>query len=158
MERQFHIMRENRAAFIRLLEELSLEELNETAEGFNNNIAWNFNHMVTVLVALNYQRSGVTHSMPKERMEKYARGTRPQGWIDQEEIDYYKSQAIALVDQFEADWNAGLFTRYEPFTTSLGVSIVNNADSLHYTATHDFLHYGYAMALRRLVKRHQDVR
>ncbi len=158
MERQFHIMRENRTAFIRLVEELSLEELNEVPEGFNNNIAWNFNHMVGVLVVLNYGRAGVAHSMPAERIQKYARGTRPEGWIDQEEMDYFKSHAIRLVNQFESDWNAGLFTKYEPFTTSLGVSVMNNADSLHYTATHDFLHYGYAMALRRLVKRRQEVR
>lgn len=152
MERQFHIMRENRTAFIRLVEELTIEELNEIPDGFNNNIAWNFNHMVTVLVVLNYWRAGVAHSMPKERIEKYGRGTRPEGTIGQEELNYYKEHAIHLVNQFEKDWNEGKFSRYEPFNTSLGVSVVNNEDSLHYTAAHDFLHYGYAMALRRLVK------
>jgi hypothetical protein len=43
---QFNIIRQNREAFIRLLDGLIIEQLNEIPAGFNNNIAWNFGHMI----------------------------------------------------------------------------------------------------------------
>ena len=46
MQSQFHIIKENRKLFIRMMEELTIEQLNEIPTGFNNNMAWNFGHAV----------------------------------------------------------------------------------------------------------------
>lgn len=153
MESRFYIMRENRKVFIKLIDELSIEQLNEIPAGFNNNIAWNFAHMVVTQQGLCYGRAGLPLKLDKAIIEKFQRGTRPEGFISKEEIDFFKGKAIELINVMEKDWKAGLFKSYDSFTTSLGVDIVNNDDSIHYLSTHDQLHYGYSMALRRLVLR-----
>lgn len=153
MDSRFYVMRENRKVFIKLIDELSIEQLNEVPAGFNNNIAWNFAHMVVTQQGLCYARAGLPMKLDKERVEKFQRGTRPEGFIGKEELEFYKTKAIELINEFEKDWKSGIFKKYDSFTTSLGVDIVNNEDSLQYSATHDQLHYGYAMALRRLVLR-----
>lgn len=151
MERQFYIMRQNRQLFINMLDSMTIEQLNEVPAGFNNNMAWNFAHIIVTQQALNYYKAGVPIKMPMEQFQKYQKGTKPTEFISQEEINYYKGLAIPLVDELEKDWNNGVLTKYEAFKTTLGVSIENNTDSIHFAATHDFLHMGYAWALRRMI-------
>lgn len=153
MESRFYIMRENRKVFIKLIDELTIEQLNEIPPGFNNNIAWNFAHMVVTQQGLCYARAGLPTKIEKERIEKFQRGTRPEGFIGKEELEFFKKKAIELITDFEKDWKSGVFKKYESFTTSMGVDIVNNDDAINYSATHDQLHFGYAMALRRIVLR-----
>lgn len=152
MKSQFNIMRQNRQVFINLVNGLTIEELNTIPEGFNNNIAWNFNHMVVTPQVLNYIKAGAALTIPEEQLKKYARGTKPEGFISQEEINYYKELAIKTVDQLEEDWNNNIFQSYESFTTVMGVTLATKEEALHYVVAHDYLHLGYALAQKRMIQ------
>ena len=151
MDRHFRILRQNRGLFISMLNDLSIEQMNEVPAGFNNNIAWNFAHINSVMQSINYSKASVKGKIPQDIVDKYQRGTRPEQFITEAEMNYQKQMAMELVDEMEKDWNSGLLVSYSPFKTSLGVSIENNLDGLIFTGAHDFLHLGYAWALKRLV-------
>jgi hypothetical protein len=151
MDTQFHIIRQNRLTFIRLIDSLTPGQLNEIPEGFNNNIAWNFAHIVVTQQVLCYMKAGVSPRINQAHIEKYQKGTRPGEIIGAQELEFFKKQAITLIDEFEKDWNAGLFKSYQAFTTSMGVPINTCEEALHYAAGHDQLHFGYTIALKRVV-------
>ena len=50
----FKYIRRNRELFLDLVNSLSVDQLNKIPEGFNNNIAWNFGHIVITTQALCY--------------------------------------------------------------------------------------------------------
>lgn len=148
---QFNIIRQNRQAFIRLLDGLTIGQLNEIPAGFNNNIAWNFGHIIVAQQTIAYLRAGRELLIGTEYVDSYKRGTKPETFISEEAIGFLKAKAIEFVDQYEKDWNAGIFKTFEPFTSSLGVHVATNEEALHSVTGHDQLHFGYAMAQRRLI-------
>jgi len=151
MQSQFYIIKENRKLFMRLMEGLSIDQLNEIPAGFNNNMAWNFGHAVVSFQLLVNMRSGKDPKIGKEYITKYQKGSKPETFIGIEEIDFLKAEAIRLIEEVEQDWNKGEFTTYQSFTTSLGVPINTCEDAVHFAATHDIMHFGYAWAMKRLV-------
>jgi len=148
---QFYISKQNRQAFIRLVDGLTTDQLNEIPAGFNNNIAWNFGHMVVSQQLLCYARAGKEMHIGREWVDKYQRGSAPNGYINQTEINFLKEKAISLIDQVQVDWESGLFDEYQAFTTSMGINIRTCEEALHFASGHDQLHFGYCQALRRIV-------
>ena len=134
-----------------MMEGLSIDQLNEIPSSFNNNMAWNFGHAVVSFQMIVYMRAGKEPKIGKEYIAKYQRGSKPEAFISIEEIDFLKNEAIRLIDEAEQDWSNGELTSYQSFTTSLGVTINTNEDAVHFAATHDMIHFGYAWAMKRLV-------
>ena len=66
MKEQFELIRQTRTRFIDIVNGLSIEELNEIPSGMNNNIAWNFGHLVTAQQSLCYALSGVDLDVTEE--------------------------------------------------------------------------------------------
>jgi len=151
MQSQFYIIKENRKLFMRLMEGLTIDQLNEIPAGFNNNIAWNFGHAVVSFQLLVNMRSGKDPKISKEYITKYQKGSKPETFIGIEEMEFLKGEAIRLIEELEPEWNNGEFTSYQSFTTSLGVPINTCEDAVHFAATHDIMHFGYAWAMKRLV-------
>ena len=151
MVNQFYIIKQNRQVFIKLVDSLTTDQLNEIPAGFNNNIAWNFAHAVVSQQLLCYGKAGKEININKEFLEKYQRGSKPNGYIKQEEINYFKEKAISLIDKFQQDWESGLFNEYQAVTTSMGIQIRSCGEALHFAAGHDQLHFGYCLALKRVV-------
>ena len=136
---------------MRLMEGLTIDQLNEIPTGFNNNMAWNFGHAVVSFQMIVNMRSGKDTKLSKEYITKYQKGSKPESFIGIEEIDFLKNEAVRLINELEQEWNNGEFTSYQSFTTSLGVPINTNEDAVHFAATHDMIHFGYAWAMKRLV-------
>jgi hypothetical protein len=148
---QFNITKQNRQVFLNLVNSLTTDQLNEIPAGFNNNIAWNFAHIVVSQQILCYAKAGKEMKIGKEYIEKYQRGSKPGDYIEQSEIDFFKKQATGLIDEFQHDWESGIFDGYQAFTTSMGVKVQSCQEALHYAAGHDQLHFGYCLALKRAV-------
>ena len=108
MENQFYITKQNRQVFIKLVDSLTTDQLNEIPEGFNNNIAWNFAHIVVSQQILCYAKAGKEMKISKEYIDKYQRGSKPESYIEQKEVDFFKEQAIQLIDEFQKDWVSGI--------------------------------------------------
>lgn len=157
MKQVFKFIIDSRKAFIRLVDELSDEELNEIPAGFNNNIIWNFGHIVVSTPLLCYVRTGVwPNTSPIEYVEAYKKGTKPTYTVSREEVKALKALAISTIEQLEKDYNNGLFNNMKPFDTTTFGTIINDIEELIATTSgHDNLHYGCAMAQKRLINKEQ---
>lgn len=150
MEQQIHLIRQTRNLFIKMVEGLSIEQLNEIPEGMSNNIAWNFCHIVAAQQGLCNGLSGVAMNVAPESITDFKKGTKPERYISKEEIDQFKGYMISNIDSLEADLKAGnVFTKYQPYTTSYGFPLNNIDDAVKFFTVHDALHLGYAMAIRK---------
>lgn len=155
MQHQFDIINTTRKNFLQLAESLSIEELNEIPEGFNNNIAWNFGHIIVSQQTLCYVRSGLQPLIETRFIEKYQKGTRPDSWIEAAEIDALKKYLFTLIAQQQKDWVEKKFHAYEKLATQYGVLLSSIEDAISYVATHDALHFGFSKALAKVVTNRQ---
>ena len=151
----FNFIRQSRTAFIQLIDSLSLEELNHIPEGFNNNIIWNFGHIVVSTQTLCYVRTGIRESADfVQYLTSYQKGAKPSYTVTQEEVDKLKELALSTISAIEADYNNGLFTTIQPYDTSTyGAMLKSFEEVVLTTMGHDNLHFGYAMAQRRTIKK-----
>ena len=149
MNKLFDIIYAGRKKFIELADSLSVEQLNGIPQGFNNNIAWNFGHIVVSQQMLCYVRAGLTPHIEDQFIKKYQKGTRPESFVTENEMAALKSYAFSLIEQLKADLKADKFTGYTTFATQFGVELTGISDAIAYFATHDTLHLGYSMAIAR---------
>ncbi|MCI4650885.1 DinB family protein [Phaeodactylibacter sp.] len=141
--------RQTRANFIRLLSGMSLEAVNHIPEGFNNNLIWNFGHIIATQQLLTYSLSGLNPKVEDEVLAAFRKGTKPEKVHTTAELEGLKKLAVTTLDQFEADFEAGLFQTFESYPTSYGVELTNIEEAASFNALHEALHLGYAMALKR---------
>ncbi len=153
MDKVFKFIIDSRKAFIRLLDELSLDQLNEIPEGFNNNIIWNFGHIVVSTQTLCYTRTGIREGVSWVKyIDAYAKGTKPSYFVSQEEVADLKELAIKSIQEIESDYNAGVFKNTTAYSTAtFGATLNNIEEVLITTVGHDNLHYGYATAQKRII-------
>jgi DinB superfamily len=153
MKDALEIIRKTRASFIGMTKNLSIEQMNLVPEGFNNNIIWNFGHIIVVQQGLCYGLAGLPQNVDKSLVIKYKKDSIPNTFISAEEFETLKALSVSLIDTFEADIAKGIFpTNYQPFMTLLGVEIDGLEKAIAFNAYHEGLHYGYAMSLKRAVK------
>ncbi|MGC4234297.1 MAG: DinB family protein [Niabella sp.] len=153
MNQHFGLIRITRNNFIELLNGLHIEQLNKVPVGFNNNIAWNFGHIVVAAQVLCYRFSGLPLNIDSSFVERYKKGSKPEAFIAQEEIDLLKHLSLSNIDQLETDYNNGVFKgrSFTPYITSFNVELNNIEEAIAMVQSHEALHYGYAQAQRRLV-------
>lgn len=154
MNETFKFIIDARKAFIQLLDELSLEEINKIPAGFNNNIIWNFGHIVVSTQTLCYVRTGITADASSLKyLDAYKKGSKPSYFVSAEEVAELKALAVASIEKIEADYKKEIFQHIQPYdTATYGATLHSFADVLVTTAGHDNLHFGYAIAQRRTIK------
>jgi len=151
MDKQFDVIISTRNNFLKLIDSLSIEQLNKIPERFNNNIAWNFGHMILSQQVLCYSRAGIKPRADEELIKKYQKGSKPESFIDAEEIEMLKKYLFSLIDDLRKDMADNKFSGYQKVMTSFGVELSSVEDAIPYFAMHDGLHLGYAQALKKLV-------
>jgi DinB superfamily len=152
MKEQIAIIRKTRAGFINLMTPLSIEQLNHIPTGYNNNILWNFGHIVVTQQALCYGLSGLPMNVDKALLDKYRKGAKPESFIPSEELELLKNLSVSLLDTFDTDIKKkSLFKEVKPYMTSLGYEIDSIEKAIQLNTFHEGLHYGYAMSLKRVV-------
>jgi len=151
MHRSVEIIKQPRLRLIESVSNLSTEQLNKVPEGFNNNIIWNLAHMVAAQQGVCYRRSGLDLVVAETFFDSYKPGTKPEQFVDADEITAIKEQLISTLDKFETDIDKGIFSNYTQVVTRYGVELRNIDDAISFLPFHDGLHIGYVMALRRLL-------
>lgn len=153
MENTFKFIIQARKAFIQLIDSLTLEQLNEIPAGFNNNIIWNFGHIVVVTPALCYLRSGISSDTARVKyLKDYVKGSKPTYKVSQEEVDELKALALSSIEQIENDYHAGVFKEIVPFATDTYKETMSTIEEIiQLSAGHDNLHFGYAIAQKRII-------
>lgn len=149
----FDFIKQTRKVFIDLIDSLSIEELNTVPEGFNNNIIWNFGHIIVTPPLLCYVRTGINTDISGiEFVESYKKGTKPTYLVSKEEIDALKRLALSSINAIEADYHNDVFTTITPVKTdTYGEEMTNIEEILIMAAGHDNLHFGYALAQRKAI-------
>ena len=87
MNQLFTITTQNRKILYRYLTTMPIEKLTKTPQGFNNNIWWNIAHVVVTQQLLVYGRSGLELNISQELVDKYRKGTFPDGKPQANEIN-----------------------------------------------------------------------
>jgi hypothetical protein len=142
-----------RKLFMKLMDGLSIDELNKIPDGFSNNIIWNFAHVVVTQQIICYRLSGLPLKIDAAYVSKYSKGTKPEIFVDEAEFEYFRMVSLQLIDEFVRDRTNGLMNNFSAYTTSFGVELTSIDDAVKFLTMHEGLHLGYAMALKRIIKK-----
>jgi hypothetical protein len=153
METRIETLKKVRLNFLNVLGELTAEQLNEIPKGFNNNIVWNLGHLLASQQGLCYVRASLKMTIDEQLFLSYKPESKPNGFVDNLEIDRLKELFISVIEQFEIDYNKNMFIGYTQWTNRTGIEITNIDDAIAYVLFHEGIHLGYVMALKRLVKK-----
>lgn len=151
MDKVFDIINVTRKNFLNLVNSLSIDQLNIIPQGYNNNIAWNFGHIIASQQTICYLKADVEPVLQTWLIDKYKMGSRPESFITVDEIEMLSEQLFLTIEQLSEDVSIDRFKKYVPFTTRFGVTINSINDAIKYFSSHDSLHFGYSMALKKLV-------
>lgn len=151
MEKYFDIIQKTRQVFLNLLQGLSIEQINKVPEGFNNNLVWNFAHLIVTPQILCYKFSGLPFTIDEALIPQYKKGTKPERLVSDKEFEAIKETYNTSTRQLIEDYQEGKFKTYEIYTNSFSVEQTCVEDAIQFSSVHDGLHVGYAMALKHLV-------
>lgn len=141
-----------RKGFYHVLKNIPREELLKIPNGYNNNIWWNIAHVVSTQQGLVYGLGGLQLQIPQELKDKFRKGTVPDGKATDEEIELVKKLLFSTVEKTIEDYDKGLFSSYNEYTTSANVTLKNVDDAIAFNFFHEGLHYGSILALQKAVK------
>ena len=87
----------------------------------------------------------------QEMVEKYKRGSKPEGNVSQTEMDEIRSLLFETINQTKADFSSKIFKTYSEFTTPSGFTIRNVEDALAFNYYHQAMHIGMMMSIRKFI-------
>lgn len=145
----FEINLKNRNILHSLLENLSLEQLNQKPKGFNNTIIWNIAHTIVTQQLLVYKLSGLPSVLTDEMIEMYRKGTKTERDITQVEVDEIKGFLFSTITKTQEDYNNNVFKTYKEYTVSTKSTLTNVEEAIAFNNFHEGIHLGYILALKR---------
>ncbi|MFH6943511.1 DinB family protein [Flavobacterium aquidurense] len=152
MQTEIEKLRMTRLHVLDLIKDLSIEQLNEVPEGFNNNIIWNLGHLMTAQQGLCYLQAGLNAVVDEKYFIDYKPESKPESFIDSTDVKKIKEVFISVLDKLETDYDQNIFKNYSPFTTPYGIELTKIDDVLTFILYHEGLHTGYIMAMKHLLK------
>lgn len=127
------------------------EVLLKIPEGYRNNIWWNIAHVVVTQQLLVYGLSKLPLLLDGELVEKFKKGTVPDGSATEEEMEKIKDLLLSTIEKTLEDYENGLFKEYDEYTTSTKVTLKNVDDALAFNLYHEGLHLGVVLSLRKVL-------
>jgi len=144
-------IRKVRESFLKIIEAIPNDRLNEIPKGFNNNLIWNFGHVIVTQQQLCYSLSGLDTHVSEAMIHTYRKGTRPEEDVSEDEVDELKVLAQDTVIRLENDMHDKVFKNYRKYPTQLGMVLHNFDEALVFNSMHESLHLGYAMAMLKFL-------
>ncbi|MEJ5994194.1 DinB family protein [Pedobacter sp. Du54] len=153
MQKIIEVIKACRTKWLTMLDTLTIEQLNTIPTGFNNNLAWQIGHVIVSQQILCYRLAGQKFVINEDLIDRYKNGSRPEGSINEEEINLLKGYMLSTIDQLEIDLENGVFDNYTPYTVSTyaGFTLNSVKDALTFIVSHDGLHYGCSLMMKKLV-------
>ncbi|QNN40492.1 DinB family protein [Pedobacter roseus] len=144
-------IKKTRTFIIELVKDLSTEQLNKIPAGFNNNIIWNIAHLTATQQNLCYVRSGLTVTVEEKYFAPFLSGTKPDHFIEKEEIDSIFDVLLNSIDRLATDYTNGIFVTFDHWDKRYGMKLNTIEDAINFIPFHEGMHIGYIMALKKLV-------
>jgi hypothetical protein len=151
MTKAIEIIKLPRLHLLKAVDGLTTEQLNKVPEGFNNNIIWNLAHIVAAQQNLCYKRAGLDIVIDEQYFTPYLPGTKPEKFIEANEVELIKASLLTTLDLLEADLQADKFANYVGWTTRYDVSLNSIDEALAFVPYHEGIHTGYIWALKRMI-------
>lgn len=153
IDKQFDVLEKTRKAVLAAINDLSLDQINTIPPGFNNNIAWNFAHLVITEQVLCYRFSGLECYVSEESINNYKKGTAPDPEVKmkENELQQYKELFIHNIERLKKDYSQGRFKEYNTYTTSMDITLASIEDAIAFNNMHEGIHLGTIRTLLKLV-------
>jgi hypothetical protein len=151
IDKQFDILEKTRKVILNIVDDLSIDQINTIPSGFNNNIAWNFGHLVVTQQLLCYRMSGLECNVDEDSINSYKKGTAPDPEVrmTEKELQLFKELFISNIDRIKQDYQSGKFKEYKNYTTSMDIALNRIEDAISFNNMHEGMHLGYILALRK---------
>ncbi len=123
--------------------------------GWNNNLHWHLGHLVTVPRALTLGLLGEPLGIPDDYRKWFAKGTSPATWGDdpvpsaEHLLRELTGKSEALFDELAGKEDVPFPKTY---TVTIGIDLTSVAVALPFSMSHDGIHLGLLLALRRALK------
>lgn len=151
MKAAFEVLKKSRVLILKVIDGLTIEQLNKTPEGFNNNIAWNVAHLVVTQQLLCYKLSKLNCSVSDEMISNFGKGSAPNYIISEEEFNAFKKLFIELPNVLEEDYTKGIFNEFLEYTTSVDITLNTIEEAISFNNYHEGIHLGVILQLKKLV-------
>ncbi|MDT7829062.1 DinB family protein [Pricia sp. S334] len=153
MDKVFDTTLQHRKLLHKILDNTPREQLLEIPSGFRNNIWWNIAHVVATQQLLVYKFSNLQMRVPDGLVEKFKKGTVPDGTATDEEIKVVGDFLISTADWAKEDYEKRLFEDYNEYTASVNVTLKNVEDAMTFNIFHEGIHLGTILGLQKVVKK-----
>lgn len=151
MEHAFEITLQNRKKLYQILKETPKEQLLAVPDGFRNNIWWNIAHVLVTEQLLVYKLGGQPMRLDEALVDKYKKGTQPNGAPTDEELQEVAELLLSTVDWMREDYGKGIFNGYNEYTTSANVTLKSVEDAIMFNVYHQGLHLGAIISLLKVL-------
>jgi hypothetical protein len=150
LKKLFDITLKNRRILYKFLTSTPREQLLNIPEGFRNNIWWNIAHVVVTQELLVNKFSGMPLRISDEMVEKYKKGTVPDGTATEEEIELVEGFLFSTLELMQQDYDNGKYQSYNEYTTSVNITLSNVEDAIAFNVFHEGLHTGAILSLLKV--------
>ena len=140
-----------RTTLLKLLDDLTLEQLTFTPKGFKNNLLWNIAHILVTEQLLTYKLSGLEMKIDEKFVSLYGKGSIPKNNYTQKDIDEIKAVLIPVIKQTKKDYNNGVFKTFTSYPTSVGITLNNIEDALQFNSFHEGIHLGIILSIKKMI-------
>ncbi len=151
MENVFITTQQNRKLLYQLLTKTPKEVLVQIPEGFRNNIWWNIAHILVTQQLLVYRRSGLPIQIDEWMIDAFKKGTVPNEEPTDDAIEDVAAYLLSTSELMQQDYENGMFTEYDEYTTSLKVTLSTTEDAMVFNLLHEGLHLGVVLSLLKAV-------
>ncbi|MDX1363703.1 MAG: DinB family protein [Arenibacter latericius] len=152
LENAFNISLQNRKILYKFLKDTPRDLLLKIPNGYRNNIWWNIAHVVVTQQLLIYKLGRQPMRVDSALVEKFQKGTVPDGTASEEEIKEITELLLATVEWAQEDYENGIFTNYQEYTTSANVTLKRVEDAILFNVFHEGIHLGTILSLQKAVR------
>ena len=152
LETTFEHNRITRQRMIDVIGERPFQELIKIPETHNNNLIWNFGHALVTQHLLSFGLCKMELQIPMEIVDRFRKGSSAKEQVFLEsDLIYFKENATKFIDLTEEYLANGKFENFAEYSTSYGVVLDSIETAIEFNNLHEGLHFGYMMALRKLI-------
>jgi hypothetical protein len=151
MQKRFDTLLKTRETLLKVIAPLSIEQLNKIPKGFKNNIVWNVAHLVVIQQLLCYKLSGLDCLVSNEFIESFQKGSAPSYKVTLEEFEFVKAQLLQFPIKLNEDYSNEIFKNYNPYTTSVNVTLTSIDEAIDFNLFHEGIHLGIVLQLIKFV-------